>query len=92
MITVKQAPFYSITDVMRHCDLDDEECNTFTEAMCEGEAAYGTNCHSLVTGQYICQTLLGELCEGWSAHMLDKLQAFLLNDCDDKNILIDLEG
>lgn len=89
---LKQAPFYSSSDVMNHCNLDGEECEAFADAMCDGEAAYGTNCHSLVTGQYICQTLLDELNEEWAGRMLDKLQTFLLVECDDRNILIDLEG
>ena len=92
MITVKQSPFYSISDVIRHCELNQEEYEALYEALCDGNATYGSNCHSMVTGQYICQTLLDELNEEWSARMLNKMQRFLLDDCDDKNILIDLEG
>lgn len=87
----KTTKFHSVSDVMRHCGLDDEETSAFTEAMCDGDAAYGTNMHSLVAGQYICQTLLDELNEEWSGRLLDKMQRFLL-DCDDADIAIDLEG
>ena len=72
--------------------LDAEETQAFHEAMCDSDAAYGTNVHSLVTGQFICQTLLDELNEEWSGRILDKLQRFLLDECDDRDILIDLEG
>lgn len=90
-MTPKTSKFHSISDTITHCGLDTEECSAFFESMCEGEAAYGTNAHSLVTGQYICATLLDELNEEWSGRLLDKLQRFML-DCDDKDILFDLEG
>ena len=88
----KTAQFFSVSDVLKHCKLDEEESAAFCEAMCDSDAAYGTNAHSLVAGQFICETLLEELNEEWSGRLLDKLQTFLLVECDDRDVLIDLEG
>lgn len=87
----KTTKFHSLTDVMRHCGLNTVESDFFIDAMVNGDAAYGTNMHSLVSGQYICQTILDGMDEDESAPILDKMQRFLL-DCDDADIAIDLEG
>jgi hypothetical protein len=84
--------FIFLSDLIVATNLNDEEQEALSEVLCDGDATFGSNAFSLVTGAYIASEILDQLNEDWSGKLLDKMQRYLYDECDDKDIYINLES